>query len=133
MRLILWDMTGLGLLKSIGQHINARLNRGKMQEYGHIMLNRVQTCPYAPEPKKFGTKEVQAPLPPDNSPKLVAKEIKRIQQIMRSMLYHAHAVDMAVLKALNSIAVERMKTTEQTMARFTKLLDCLSYNADAKI
>jgi hypothetical protein len=40
----------------------------KLQEYKHIMPNKLQMCPYLPEPKKFGT-EAQAPLPPDSTPK----------------------------------------------------------------
>jgi hypothetical protein len=50
----------------------------KLQEYGHIKPKKPQTCPYSPEAKKFGT-EAQAPLPPDISPKLDAKGIKRVQ------------------------------------------------------
>jgi hypothetical protein len=48
--------------------------RKKSQEYGHTIPNRVQTCPYAFEPKKFGTK-AQAPRPHDAPPKLDAKGI----------------------------------------------------------
>jgi hypothetical protein len=50
-----------------------------------------------------------------------------------SILYYAHAIDMMVLKALNSIAMEQTKATEQTMVQCTQLLDYLSHNADAKI
>jgi hypothetical protein len=50
----------------------------KLQEYGHIKPKKLQTCPYSPEPKKFGT-EAKAPLPPDISPKLDTKGIKRVQ------------------------------------------------------
>jgi hypothetical protein len=35
----------------------------KLQEYNHIMPNKMQTSLYSPEPKRFGTK-AQAPLPP---------------------------------------------------------------------
>jgi hypothetical protein len=104
----------------------------KLQEYGHIMPQKLQTCPYSSEPKKFGT-EAQAPLPPDTSPKLDAKEVKRVQQIVHSILYYAQAVVMTVLKALSSIAVEQTKASEKTMARCTQLLDYLSHNADAKV
>ncbi len=104
----------------------------KLQEYGHITPNRVQTCPYTPEPKRFGT-EAQAPLPPDASLKLDAKGIKRAQQLAGSILYYARTVDMMVLKALNTIAVEQTKATEQTMVQCTQLLDYLSHNANAKI
>jgi hypothetical protein len=82
----------------------------KLQEYGHIKPKKLQTCPYSPEPKKFGT-EAQAPLPPDTSPKLEAKGIKHVQQIVGSILYHAWAVNMTVLKALSSIALEQMKVS----------------------
>jgi hypothetical protein len=83
----------------------------KMQEYGHVIPNRLQMCPYSPEPKKFGSK-AQAPLPPDASPKLDEKGIKRIQQIFGSILYYACAVDMTVLAALSTIAINQTKATE---------------------
>ncbi len=63
----------------------------KLQEYGHIMLRKIQGCPYAPEPKKFGT-EAQASFPQDNMPKLDKKGIKQVQQIVGSILYYARAV-----------------------------------------
>ena len=104
----------------------------KLQEYGHVMKFRIQTCPYQPEPKIFGT-EVQAPLPPNTSPKLDSKGIKRVQKIVGSILYYAQAVDMTVLKALSSIVVEQKNATDKTMARCTHLLDYLSHNANAKV
>jgi hypothetical protein len=55
-----------------------RYIKKKLQEYEHIRPRKVQTCPYSPEPKKFGT-EAQAPLTPDASPRLDAKGIKKVQ------------------------------------------------------
>jgi hypothetical protein len=104
----------------------------KLQEYKHIMPNKLQTCPYLPEPKKFGT-EAQAPLPPDWTPKLDAKGIKRVQKIVGSILYYARAVNMTVLMALSSIVAEQTKGTEKTTARCTQLLDYLSGHEDAKV
>jgi hypothetical protein len=97
----------------------------KLQEYEHVMLKKLQTCPYSPEPKQFGT-EAQAPLPPDSSPTLDKKGIKRVQQIVGSILYYARAVDMTVLMALSSIAMDQTKATERTMSRCTHLLDYLA-------
>ncbi len=77
-----------------------------MQEYNHLLLGRIQYCPYSPEPKKFGL-DTQAALLPDATPVLDAKRIKQIQQIVGSILYYARAVDMTVLMALSSIAVEK--------------------------
>jgi hypothetical protein len=62
-------------------------------------------------PKQFGT-EAQAPLPANTTPKLDAKGIKQAQQIVRSILYYARVVDMTILMALSSIAVEQTKATE---------------------
>ena len=104
----------------------------KLKEYEHIMPKKLQRCPYSPEPKRFGT-EAQAPLPPDSSPKLDAKGIKRVQQIVGSILYYARAVDMTVLMALSSIAVEQTTATEKTMERCTQLLDYLAGQPEAII
>jgi hypothetical protein len=104
----------------------------KLQEYKHIMPKTLQTCPYLPEPKKFGT-EAQAPLPHDSTPKLDANGIKRVQKIVGSILYYVRVVNMTVLIALSSIAVEQMKAMEKTMAQCTQLLDYLSGHADAKV
>jgi hypothetical protein len=104
----------------------------KLQEYEHVMPKKLQTCPYSPEPKRFGT-EAQAPLPPDSSPQLDKKGIKRVQQIVGSILYYARAVDMTVLMALSSIAVEQTRATEKTMHRCTQLLDYLAGHSDAKV
>jgi hypothetical protein len=104
----------------------------KLQEYGHVMKSWIQMCLYSPEPKIFGT-EAQAPLPPNKAPKLNGKGIKRVQQIVGSILYYARAVNMTILKALSLIAVEQTNATEKTMARCTQLLDYLLHNANTKV
>jgi hypothetical protein len=104
----------------------------KIQKYGHLVTNQMQKCPYSPEPKKFGSK-AQAPLPPDDTLKLDANRIERVQQIVGSILNYAWAVDMTVVMALSSIAVEQMKATEKTMGRCIQLLDYLATNEIAKI
>ena len=104
----------------------------KMQEYGHIMPKQLQPCPYSSEPKKYGS-EAQAPLPPDATPKLDAKGVKRVQTIIGSILYYARAADMTVFMAISSITMEQMKAMERTLARCTQLLDYLAGHADAKV
>ena len=104
----------------------------KMQEYDHVVPTRLQRCPYSPEPKQFGSK-AQAPLPTNESRKLDAKDIKRIQQIVRSILYYTHAVDMTVLLALSTIAINQTKATKRTMDQCIQLLDYFASNQDAKV
>jgi hypothetical protein len=124
---LVWDYVACTVDISMPGYI-----KKKLQEYKHIMPKKLQTCPYAPEPKRFGT-EAQAPLPPDASPRLDAKGIKQIKQIVGSILYYARVVDMMVLMAISSIAVEQTKATEKTMGRCTQLLDYLSGHSNATV
>jgi hypothetical protein len=104
----------------------------KLQEYKHITSKTIQNCPYSPTHKQFGS-EAQRPLPPNSTPRLNKKGIKRVQQIVGSILYYARAVDMTVLMALSTIAIEQTKATEQTLARCFQLLDYLSHHSRAKV
>jgi hypothetical protein len=122
-----WDYAGRTVNISMPGYI-----KKKLQEYGHIISRKIQGCPYSPEPKIFGT-EAQAPFPQDNTPKLDKKGIKRIQIIVGSISYNVRAVNMTVLMALSTIAVNQTKATKRTMERCTQLLDYLAHNADAKV
>ncbi len=119
----------------VNQHVDISMPnyiKKKLQEYGHIIPTRLHSCPYHPEPRKFGT-ETQAPLPPNATHPLNTAGIKRVQQIVGSILYYARAVDMTVLMGLSLIAVEQTKATEQTMGQCIDLLNYLVSNQDAKV
>jgi hypothetical protein len=103
----------------------------QLLKYEHIM-QRVQHCPYATEPKKYDTK-AQSPLPQDDTQKLTDKEIKQVQKIVGSILYYARAVDMTVLMALSSIASEQTKGTECTLEKAYQVLDYLASHPDAVV
>ncbi len=102
----------------VNRHVNISMPncmKKKLQEYGLIIPTCLHSCPYHPEPRKFGT-EAQAPLPPNATHPLDAAGIKQVQQIVGSILYYARAIDMTVvLMGLSLIAVEQTKATEQTM------------------
>ncbi len=49
------------------------------------------------------------------------------------MLYYAQAVDMTVLVALSTIAINQTKATKRTMERCIQLLDYLASNQNAKV
>jgi hypothetical protein len=96
----------------------------QLLKYEHIM-RRVQHCPYATEPKKYGA-EAQSPLPQDDTRKLTDKEIKQVQKIVGSILYYARAVDMTVLS-------EQTKGTERTFEKAYQVLDYLASHRDAVV
>ena len=61
------------------------------------------------------------------------KGIKRVQQIVGSILYYARAVDMMVLMALSAIAVEQTKAMTRKLGKCMQLLDYLASNSEAKV
>ena len=101
-------------------------------KYKHRMPKSPQHCPYSPSPKLYGSK-AQAPLPIDISPKLPPEQIKEIQRVIGSILYYARAVDITVLMALSSIAIEQANGTTSTMEKAKQLLDYLATYPDATI
>jgi hypothetical protein len=96
----------------------------QLLKYEHIM-QRVQHCPYSPEPKKYGA-EAQSPLPQDDSRKLTDKEIKQVQKFVGSILYYVRAVDMTILMVLSSIAIEQTIGTEHTLEKAYQVFDYLA-------
>ncbi len=122
-----WDYVGRTVDISMPRYI-----KKKLQEYKHLLPGRIQNCPYSPEPTQFGL-DAQAPLVPDKTALLNMRGIKRIQQIIGSILYYARTVDMTILMALSSIAVEQIKATEKTMGRCIQLLDYLASNLEVKV
>ena len=103
----------------------------QLLKYKHIM-QRIQYCPYSPEPKKYGA-DAQSPLPTDETRKLTDAEIKEVQKIVGSILYYARAVDLTVLMVLSTIASEQTKGTEKTLEKAYQVLDYLASHLDAVV
>jgi hypothetical protein len=59
----------------------------------------------------------------DNTARLDKETVKRIQQIVGTLLYFARAVDSTLLVPLSVIASEQSKATEHTLEKFNQLLD----------
>ena len=101
-------------------------------KYDHKAPKRHQSCPYEPEPIKYG-RDSQKITHEKESPTLPEKDKKIIQQVLGSFLYYARAIDMTILHALNQIASEQAKPTERTMTRVHQLLDYMASNPNAVI
>ncbi len=103
-----------------------------LKKYKHPMPTLPQHCLYSPAPKQYGPK-AQTPLPVNILPKLSPEEIKEIQRVIGSIQYYARAVDITVLMALSSIAIEQSKGTTNTMTKTKQLLDYLATYPNATI
>jgi hypothetical protein len=122
-----WDYNARTLNTSMPGYIIKQL-----QKYKHTPPPKPQHCPFAPQPKQFGSK-AQCPLPPDTSPLLSNADIKHVQCIIGSILYYDRAVDLTMLMALSTIASKQLKGTELTMTKTKQLLDYLATHPNAMV
>jgi hypothetical protein len=103
----------------------------KLQEYKHSKPFKVQNCPYAPKPKKYGS-EAQTPLPPNDSLKLNKLGIKRANFFFEeSILRRSGGYDSFDGTQFHSCGTN--KSNGKDKARCIQLLDYLSSQADAEV
>ena len=99
----------------------------KLIEFNHPKPDKPQHCPYPPPVQTYG-KEAQNTKPPDKSPMAPKDKAALILKIISSLLYYGRAVDITILKALNSLSAEQSKPTINTYKKCRHLLDyCATY------
>eukprot|EP00804_Cyclotella_cryptica_P007211 CCRYP_009751-RB/>CCRYP_009751-RB protein AED:0.29 eAED:0.25 QI:0/-1/0/1/-1/1/1/0/612 len=103
-----------------------------LQRFQHDKPDTPQCCPYQPHPKKFGA-DSQDTLPQDTSKPLDPDGVKRVQQVVGSLLFYARAVDNTILPALSTIASSQAAATELTLAQCSQLLDYCASNPDTSV
>ena len=69
----------------------------------------------------------------DTTPKLSADEIKRVQNIVGTLLYYARAVDCTLAAALSTISSQQANGTEATKKACHQLLDYVATHPDATV
>jgi hypothetical protein len=106
----------------------------KRNEFNHPdPSTQPQHAPHPAPPVRYG-RTAQEPAPIDKAPPLPPEKHKQVQQIIGSFLYYGRAVDLTILKALNSLARQQSKpTTTSTLATTNTLLDYLATHPDAVI
>ena len=103
-----------------------------LTRFGHKKPSKPQHNPYKPFPRKLG-KEAQDPLPVDDSERLDLDGLKRVQQIVGSLLFYARAVDNTLLIGLSAIASEQANPTQRTKERCDQLLDYVATHPNATV
>jgi hypothetical protein len=77
-----------------------------LTRYNHLPPLKPQHCPYTPNPIACGTDNQGTITLSNNSPLCNAAGKKRIQQIVGSFLYYAHAVNPTIFMALSAITAQ---------------------------
>jgi hypothetical protein len=103
-----------------------------LQRFSHPAPNRAQHSPHVWQKPSFGAK-IQYTPDPDNSPALDAKDTKRVQEVLGTLLYYARAVDSTMLTAIGTIASQQASGTEATMKAVTHLLNYCATHPDAVV
>jgi hypothetical protein len=94
--------------------------------------SRPEHSPHAWNKTVFG-RTTQQPFPEDSSNQLASTDIRRIQQIVGTLLYYAHAVNVTLLVALNSLAAEQSKGTKNTAKAIVQVLNYCATHPDATL
>lgn len=100
-------------------------------KYQHPKPSRPQHSPYKHTPITYGA-TVQR-VPTDDSAPLSPAAIKRVQDIVGTLLYYARAVDSTLLTALSAIAARQANGTEAVADACNQLLDYVSTHPNAGI
>jgi hypothetical protein len=104
----------------------------QLLQYEHPHPKKTQHCPYNPNPIQYG-QDNQATDPIDTSPKLNKANKKRIQQIVRSFLYYAHAANPIIFMALSAIASQQALPSEDMRNCVNQFLDYMATHSDDKM
>jgi hypothetical protein len=103
-----------------------------LARFEHTPPTKPQHSPHSAPSRQFGA-TAQIPVDHDLSPALPPDRIKRIQQIVGTVMYYARAVDITTLVALSSIAAEQAQATEKTEKHVHTLLDYLATHKNATV
>jgi hypothetical protein len=125
-------------VKLTWDYINHQVNTHKpgyitkaLNKYQHPQPTTPQHAPYKEMPIQYDTK-IQK-VEEDNSPPLLAKEIKRVQDIAGTLLYYGRAVNSTLLALLSTIAARQSHGTKALQEACHQLLDYVATHTNAGI
>ena len=101
-----------------------------LQRFAH-KCNKSKDLPHAWTKPNFGASVQYAT--EDMSPLLDAKDKKRVQEVVETLLFHARAVDSTMLPTLNTIEAAQSNSTQNTMEALTKLLNYCATHPNATV
>jgi hypothetical protein len=101
-----------------------------LQHFSHPPPTKPQHYPHAWQKPSYGDKIQYAP-DSDTSPALNSKETKLVQEILGTLLYYAHAVNLTMLAAIGTFATQQASATKQTMKAIAQLLNYCATHPDA--
>eukprot|EP00980_Cylindrotheca_fusiformis_P029377 scaffold23458_cov114-Cylindrotheca_fusiformis.AAC.1 len=102
-----------------------------LQRFEHPAPTRREDSPHAWTAPNYGAR--QQCVTDTHSPFVDAKDTKMVQTVLGTLLYYAKAVDITMVTAIGSIAMDQAAATELTVKDITQLLNYAATNPDATI
>eukprot|EP00957_Ditylum_brightwellii_P031352 2376457-Ditylum_brightwellii.AAC.1 len=100
-------------------------------KYGHQKPKQAQHAPHKHSPVHYGAKTQW--VEKDLTEPLTKVGIKRVQDIVRKLLYYACAVDPMLAAALSTIASQQANATKKTEEACHQLLDYVATHPNAAV
>ena len=122
-----WDYINRTLDISMDGHVAAALQR-----FEHSTPTKPQDAPHPWTSINYGAK-TQLTAPADTSLPLDKDGVKRLQQIIGTLLFYGRAIDNTMLVALGTLASAQAKGTEATAKACAQLLDYAATHPNATI
>ena len=122
-----WDYTMKTVDLSMPGYITQALHK-----FQHETPKLQQHAPHKHNEVQYGRK-IQLTEPADTSPPLSKDDIKRLQQIIGTLLYYARAVDSTMLVTLSDLSSAQAHGTESTNLAASQLLDYCATHSEASI
>lgn len=104
-----------------------------LERHADIIPQRARSTPEDYQPVNYGNPDNQKDPLPENSPLLTAKDIKRLQSIIGSLLYYARAVDPTILHAVNHAASLQSHPTAAVFDRAKRILQYLKMHPNHRL
>jgi hypothetical protein len=102
-----------------------------LQRFNNAKPQRAQHSPHKWTAPVYGARQQYAAQ--DNTPALDLQHVKRVQEVLGTLLYYGRAVDCTMLAAIGSIATQQASATKMTLQAITQLLDYAATHPDAVI
>jgi hypothetical protein len=122
-----WDYKKRTVDLSMPGYIKAALHK-----YQHPAPARPEHAPHTWNPPMYGAK-TQFVNDETTSPALSNKDVKKLQQLMGTLLYYARAVDTTSIMRINLLASEQSNATKFTAHKVIKLLNYCNTHPETKI
>ena len=116
-----WNYTKLHSQRTCSLFMDAYI-ANLLLKYGHKYPAKSQLSPHRHREINYGSKE-QLVAEEDTIPKLNNEGIKRVQDIVRALLYYSQAFHIRLLVGLSAIGAQQAAATEQTAASVDQILD----------